>query len=144
MTELQAFRNELSNYKFYKKKLDEIEESIEDMRYKLFGVHGVDPSKVTIENKNYDAIDYERLIKLEKFQEFVNEQTEEINRIGKQLMHIHSILAKMDKTTRQVFVCIYVNKMSYPETCLKIGLIDQDGKPKTGELQYIMTKAFKN
>ena len=143
MTKLQAFRNEISNYAYYKIAIAKMKEEIWNMEYMLFGVHGVDPSKVYIENRNYTAIEYEKLIKIEKFEVFKKKKTAEIDRMQKQIDRIDYLLHRMDKDTRRIFELIYINGLSYKETCLRMGLIDSNGKPRTGELDYLMKKEFK-
>lgn len=142
MDELQAFRNEISNYNFYVEKIIKIKEEIDDRYYELFGVRGVDPSKESLENKNNNAIELKRLENIEKFDLFKKEKEDEIKRLKSQIDHILKVLNKMDQLTSQIFISIYINNKSYAETCLRLNLIDSDNKPKIGELQYIMKKAF--
>ena len=142
MDELQAFRNEISNYNFYVEKIIKIKEEIDDRYYELFGVRGVNPSKESLENKNNNAIELKRLENIEKFDLFKKEKEDEIKRLKSQIDHILKVLNKMDPLTSKIFISIYINNKSYAETCLRLNLIDSDNKPKTGELQYIMKKAF--
>lgn len=142
MDELQAFRNEISNYNFYVEKIIKIKEEIDDRYYELFGVRGVDPSKESLENKNNNAIELKRLESIEKFDLFKKEKEDEIKRLKSQIDHILKVLNQMDPLTSKIFISIYINNKSYAETCLKLNLIDSDNKPKIGELQYIMKKAF--
>lgn len=142
MDELQAFRNEISNYNFYVEKIIKIKEEIDDRYYELFGVRGVDPSKESLENKNNNAIELKRLESIEKFDLFKKEKEDEIKRLKSQIDHILKVLNQMDPLTSKIFISIYINNKSYSETCLRLNLIDSDNKPKIGELQYIMKKAF--
>ena len=142
MDELQAFRNEISNYNFYVEKIIMIKEEIDDSYYELFGVRGVDPSKESLENKNNNAIELKRLENIEKFDLFKKEKEDEIKRLKSQIDHILKVLNQMDPLTSKIFISIYINNKSYAETCLRLNLIDSDNKPKIGELQYIMKKAF--
>ena len=142
MDELQAFRNEISNYNFYVEKIIKIKEEIDDRYYELFGVRGVDPSKESLENKNNNAIELKRLENIEKFDLFKKEKEDEIKRLKSQIDHILKVLNQMDPLTSKIFISIYINNKSYAETCLRLNLIDSDNKPKIGELQYIMKKAF--
>ena len=142
MDELQAFRNEISNYNFYVEKIIKIKEEIDDKYYELFGVRGVDPSKESLENKNNNAIELKRLESIEKFDLFKKEKEDEIKRLKSQIDYILKVLNQMDPLTSKIFISIYINNKSYAETCLRLNLIDSDNKPKIGELQYIMKKAF--
>ena len=142
MTRLQSFRNEISNYNYYKREIRRLEEEISDYYYQLFGIRGVDPGKYNIENKNYIGREYQTLSNIERFDLYKEERIRQITRMRAQVEHIDSILNSFDKLTRSVFIEIYIENRSYVETCMDLKLME-NGKPKIGELQYIMKKAFK-
>lgn len=144
MTELQAFRNEISNYNFYINQVKKIREQINDQFYMYFGVRGSDPSKLTLENKNQSRQELEMLYKIEKYNKFKKEKEIELKRINNQINYIKRTLNRFDELTRKIFVYIYIYNISYIETCLRLNLVDSKGKPKIGELQYLMKKAFKD
>lgn len=143
MDELKAFRNNIGNYNYNKKKIKKLKEQIEDKFYSYFGVKGIDPSKFYLENKNNKAFESIKLNNIEKFDRYKKQKLEEIKLLKKQNEYIDRLLNKMDDLTKNVFISIYIEESSYIDTCHKLNIIDEKGNPKIGELQYIMKKAFK-
>lgn len=143
MNKLQVFRNEISNYNYYLKKQEKILEEISDKRYELFGIRGLDPSKQRLENTNYNTIELQKLRNIEKYEKFYKEKIKQYNRIAMQIEYIETTLNNLDELTKSIFTKIYIEKKSYSKTCKELNLIDENKKPKIGELQYLMKKAFK-
>lgn len=136
MTELQAFRNEISNYEFYKNKVKKLYEELDDLFYKFFGVRGVDPSKEALENKNLNVLDEQRLENIEKYDQIRKEINSKILHYEKRISMIEDRMSRMSQVTRNIFEYIYIKHYSYYKTCRLLDI-------SIGELQYNMKKEFK-
>lgn len=136
MTKLQSFRNEISNYNFYKQEIEKLKEQIDDKFYQMFGLHAVDPSKYFLENKNYKSQEYQKLDSLEKFDIYKEEKLKQIKRMQDQIDHIDKVLFELDDKARSIFIKIYIEDKSYKQASKELNI-------PIGELQYIMKKSFK-
>lgn len=136
MTKLQSFRNEISNYNFYKQEIVKLKEQIDDKFYQIFGLHAVDPSKYFLENKNYKAQEYQMLDSLEKFSIYKEEKLKQIKRMQDQVDYVDEVLLGLDNKAKSVFTKIYIEERSYRQASKELDT-------PIGELQYIMKKSFK-
>lgn len=130
--EVEAFKNELRNLRFYEKKIKEIEEEIKILDYEAEGVKGVDYSKQH-GTANPAAIENKKLSMIEKREELVKRK----NALWVTINNVFIVLARMDKVDRDVVERLYVEKKTMREMCDELGI------KNASSLKYAVDKAIK-
>ena len=104
---VRAFKNELRNYRFYKKQLIEYEDAIEYYYDRLGGVRGVDPSREPIHSPPNKDYEYWLRDKIETYAQ-LKARTE------RNVLYVDQILGRMETSLRTAIIAIYVkgNKVS--------------------------------
>lgn len=108
MTKTEAFKKELSCYKYYLAKLKELDNEIDANFYKETGVSAISYDKVPTHSSEEAKAQF-RLSLIEKGDELAIER----DRVAKQIKHIESIVDALPKVLRKAIIQIYVNGMTY-------------------------------
>lgn len=115
--DVEAFKNELKNLNYYRKKVKDIDEKIKVLEYEMSAVKGVDYSKQH-GSANPAAIESKKLAmsdELEWFEESKNKWT-------KKIKEIIWVLDKMEKSDRDVVERVVVDGVRYRDLCEEYGI----------------------
>lgn len=108
--DVKAFKNELRNYLFYKRKITETLEAIDYHYHLLGGIKGVDPSHTPVHSpKNLD------------FEYDVRDKIESLNACLKRYegkkKYLDSILCQMDEDICKATKSVYVDNRTFTSVC---------------------------
>lgn len=117
-----VFINKLKSYNYLKNEIIDINKELSDKWYDLFGVRGVDPSKIRIENYDQKKADEQIIEKLNLYNQLEKEKQKEIDHINYQLNQIDEQLIRMDDLTRNIFIDKYINNISFEQLSKKYSL----------------------
>lgn len=110
--EVEAYKNELRNLWYYKKKVKEIEDEIAVLEYEMEGVKGIDYSKQR-GSYNPSIAEQRRLAMIEKMERL---QKEKEKREEKE-KHACRYLMYMSDEDRDLVVSVIADKRKYREVC---------------------------
>jgi DNA-directed RNA polymerase specialized sigma24 family protein len=97
---VRVFKNELRNYNYYLQEIATLDESIEEIYYKLGGVRGIDPSKEPLHSPPDKDLEYklrDRIEILEAKKRLPEAKIREIDRI----------LDRMETSLRRAVMAVY-------------------------------------
>lgn len=107
---VEAFKKELSCYKYYLKQLKEIDDKIDANFYAETGVSAISYDKIPAHSSDEAKIQF-RLSLIEKGDKLAIER----DRIYNQIKHIEDVVNQMPKTLRSACINIYVHGKSYQQ-----------------------------
>lgn len=108
MNKVDAFKKELSCYKYYVAKRDELLKELDDNFYKKTGLTGISYDRIPTNSGEEAKLQY-RLELIEQGDKLALE----LDRIEKQIKHIEDVVNKLPNTLKKACIKIYVNGSSY-------------------------------
>ena len=118
MTDVEAFKNELKNLRYYQKKVEILSNEISLMEYEMANVKGVDYSKQGGNNYNPIAVEEKRLAMIEKYEKLLKKKKNVKMRIN----DIYEVLNRMETDDRLLVIEVVANKVKYREVCDRLGI----------------------
>lgn len=115
---VKALKNDLKSHRYYLQQYEKISETIDDMWYKLEGVSGLDPSKVTTENHNIEMTEEKRLEMLEKIEQMIKQK----EHIEERIKYVKGILHEIESDMLGPTVDIYIKGKTFQATATKYDL----------------------
>ena len=112
---VRAFKNQLRNYNDYVKWIDELQEKIDDMWYKVGGVKGVDPSKEPLHsppNTEYYYMMTDKIADLEEQKNLLEANRDYVDRI----------LTTIEIPLREAIMSVYCDGKTISSVSLKYHL----------------------
>lgn len=122
---IDAFISEMSNYNFYKNKLNSLKEQIEDCWYEMTGVKAVRYDRQVTMSYNPELSSKKRDMLSKKIDKLEKEKL----RINMQLNYLDKILKQCRKKQRQAIIDIYANGLRYEDVAKKLNM-------SIGSIQY--------
>lgn len=115
--DVEAFKNELSNLNYYRKKVIETKEKIEVLEYEMEGVKGVDYGKKK-GSTNKTALEIKKLA--------MGDEMAFLEEIEKKWLlkvsDVVRVLEKMERSDRDVVEQLFVQKKTYRQLCDELGI----------------------
>lgn len=115
--DIEAFKNELKNLTYYKKKIKEVEERIEVLEYDMQNVKGVNYTKQQ-GTPNLAASEKKKLAMSDKLERLQKEKKKWVRKERE----LEFVLGKMEKTDRHVVERAIVNGEKYRDLCDEFGI----------------------
>lgn len=133
--EVDAFKNELKNLRFYRKKIKEFREKKETLEYEMQNVKGVDYSKQS-GTYNQSAVEMRRLAMIGEM-EWIEKQ---IKKWAEKEKAITEVLDQMQADDRKLVLDVVANKKRYKDVCAERGIIPSS---LFNMIHYIIAEAQK-
>jgi len=115
--DVEAFKNELKNLNYYRKKIKEIDEKIKVLEYEMEAVKGVDYSKQH-GSANPAAIEHKKLAMSDEMEWY----EESKSKWTKKIKDIILVLDNLERSDRDVVERICVDGVRYRELCDEFGI----------------------
>ena len=98
---VQAFKNELRNYKHYLSRIIYFEDKIESIYYRLGGVRGIDPSKEPLHVQPNEEMEW-------KLRDDISRLEAKKERYERDIREIDQILNQIEELTRDALKLVYI------------------------------------
>lgn len=133
--EVDAFKNELKNLRFYEKKIREFKEKKEVLEYEMQNVKGIDYSKQS-GTYNESSVNFKRLAMIDEM-EWIEKQIEYWEA---KVVPIRKVLNRMNKEDRKLVTDVVTRKRTYKSVCIEKKIV-----PSTlfNMIHYIIAEAQK-
>lgn len=133
--EVDAFKNELKNLRFYEKKIREFKEKKEVLEYEMQNVKGIDYSKQS-GTYNESSVNFKRLAMIGEM-EWIEKQIEYWEA---KVVPIRKVLNRMNKEDRKLVTDVVTRKRTYKSVCIEKKIV-----PSTlfNMIHYIIAEAQK-
>ncbi len=116
--DVEAFKRELGNYRYYRLNLEGTMELIEINEYNLSNLHGLDPSKQHV-SSGVPWVESEEFKRVSKELAMLYERLELRK---KQISYIEYVLGRLSKDTREACLQIYADRKTYSEVSRKMNI----------------------
>ena len=100
--EVKAFKNTLRNYRYYIDAIADVNKNIEMCYHRLGGVRSTDLTKVLTKSPPNKELEYRIRDDIERLEAMRS-------RLQGKVDEMDEILGKIEKTTRDALICVYVN-----------------------------------
>lgn len=114
MDKVEAYKNELKNYKYYQERTKELMLDLDDLWYELSGVKGIRYDKEMSNSYNESLSEQRRLDLLDQ----IARKESELDRIGKQVDYVNKIQQMLPQEIGKACIDIYVNGMSFEKVAV--------------------------
>lgn len=117
-SDVEAFKNELKNLRYYHNKMDFLADEIAMLEYEMANVKGVDYSKQGGNNYNASAVEYKKLKMIDQYEELLKKK----KKLNIRIADIYEVLDRMDVSDRALVMGVVAEKRKYRDMCRELGI----------------------